>query len=239
MTQTELRELWYTRIKDYRASGERVATWCERHGVTATPALVLDAKAEIPKWREPPNAMQAFSHTEMGLKQEYVHVGFKHVHAGMNASDLFQEELVIRICSMMLEHELYKMLNRLELSGDDVTADAIRVNYCQAADAGYLEIASVTDSWERFREVVMQAIKRVKEIKWSETLADDLKRLWLLRYGKEANDLCVLTYYVEKWWATLGSFDLESTLKKISARDLRDGIERLFVQEKMAVGIVR
>ncbi|WP_083910399.1 IS66 family insertion sequence element accessory protein TnpA [Effusibacillus pohliae] len=34
MTQTELRELWSTRIKDYRASGERVATWCERHGVT-------------------------------------------------------------------------------------------------------------------------------------------------------------------------------------------------------------
>jgi transposase-like protein len=34
MTQTELRELWSTRIKDYRASGERAAIWCERHGVT-------------------------------------------------------------------------------------------------------------------------------------------------------------------------------------------------------------
>ncbi|WP_431809601.1 IS66 family insertion sequence element accessory protein TnpA [Brevibacillus agri] len=34
MTQAELREVWSTRIKDYRASGERVATWCERHQVT-------------------------------------------------------------------------------------------------------------------------------------------------------------------------------------------------------------
>lgn len=34
MTQAELREVWSTRIKDYRASGERVATWCERHHVT-------------------------------------------------------------------------------------------------------------------------------------------------------------------------------------------------------------
>ncbi|EJL38656.1 hypothetical protein PMI08_05382, partial [Brevibacillus sp. CF112] len=34
MTQAELREVWSTRINDYRASGERVATWCERHQVT-------------------------------------------------------------------------------------------------------------------------------------------------------------------------------------------------------------
>lgn len=31
MTQAERRALWISRIKDYRASGERVATWCERH----------------------------------------------------------------------------------------------------------------------------------------------------------------------------------------------------------------
>mgnify|MGYP001289011261 CR=1 FL=1 len=34
MTQEELREVWSARIKDYRSSGERVATWCERHEVT-------------------------------------------------------------------------------------------------------------------------------------------------------------------------------------------------------------
>lgn len=34
MTQAELREVWSSRIKDYRSSGERVATWCERHEVT-------------------------------------------------------------------------------------------------------------------------------------------------------------------------------------------------------------
>jgi transposase-like protein len=28
-------ELWIARINDYRASGERVVTWCERHQVTA------------------------------------------------------------------------------------------------------------------------------------------------------------------------------------------------------------
>lgn len=34
MTQEEIRHVWIDRIKDYRSSGERVATWCERHGVT-------------------------------------------------------------------------------------------------------------------------------------------------------------------------------------------------------------
>ncbi len=34
MTQEERREVWIARIKDYRSSGERAATWCERHGVT-------------------------------------------------------------------------------------------------------------------------------------------------------------------------------------------------------------
>lgn len=34
MTQEELQQVWTARIKDYRSSGERVATWCERHGVT-------------------------------------------------------------------------------------------------------------------------------------------------------------------------------------------------------------
>jgi secreted Zn-dependent insulinase-like peptidase len=194
--------------------------------------------AELPAWREPPNAVQAFSLAEVGLNQAYVHVGYKHVHAGMNSSALFQEELVIRICAVMLEHELYKLLVGLELAGDDGSADAIRVNYCRAADAGYLEIAALTDSWERFREVVMQAVTRVRETQWSEALADEFKRLWLLRYWKEANDLCVLTYYMEKWWTTLGEFDLERTLKNISARHLRDGIERLLVPENMAVSIV-
>lgn len=32
--EAEMAELWSARIKDYRASGERVATWCERHQVT-------------------------------------------------------------------------------------------------------------------------------------------------------------------------------------------------------------
>jgi hypothetical protein len=34
MTPEELTELWTSRIRDYRASGERVAAWCERHQVT-------------------------------------------------------------------------------------------------------------------------------------------------------------------------------------------------------------
>ncbi|MEB3104068.1 IS66 family insertion sequence element accessory protein TnpA [Ferviditalea candida] len=34
MTQEELQQIWAARIKDYRASGERVSAWCERQGVT-------------------------------------------------------------------------------------------------------------------------------------------------------------------------------------------------------------
>lgn len=34
MSRKELRELWISRVSDYRASGERVAQWCERHQVT-------------------------------------------------------------------------------------------------------------------------------------------------------------------------------------------------------------
>jgi len=34
MTREEMAELWISRINDYRAGGERVATWCERHQVT-------------------------------------------------------------------------------------------------------------------------------------------------------------------------------------------------------------
>ena len=34
MTREEMAELWISRINDYRASGDRVATWCERHQVT-------------------------------------------------------------------------------------------------------------------------------------------------------------------------------------------------------------
>lgn len=34
MAREEMAELWISRINDYRASGERVATWCERHQVT-------------------------------------------------------------------------------------------------------------------------------------------------------------------------------------------------------------
>src|SRR5690606_33139133 len=34
MTKDERLALWVARIKDYQASGERVATWCERHQVT-------------------------------------------------------------------------------------------------------------------------------------------------------------------------------------------------------------
>ena len=33
MSRKELTELWSSRINDYRASGERVADWCERHQV--------------------------------------------------------------------------------------------------------------------------------------------------------------------------------------------------------------
>ena len=35
MTREEMAELWISRISDYRASGECVATWCERHQVTS------------------------------------------------------------------------------------------------------------------------------------------------------------------------------------------------------------
>ncbi|NNV03591.1 pitrilysin family protein [Brevibacillus sp. MCWH] len=196
------------------------------------------ATADLPEWREPPNAVQDFSLAEMGLNQAYVHVGYKHVHAGLTATALFQEELVIRICAVMLEHELYNLLNEKELTGDDGSADAIRVNYCRAADAGYLEITAQTDSWEWFREAVMQAAERVRNAPWSESLADDWKKLWLLRCQKEANDLSVLTYYLEKWWTTLEGFDLDRTLRNISARHLRDAIERLLVPENMAVSVV-
>jgi len=34
MTQEERKEVWIARIQDYWSSGERAATWCERHGVT-------------------------------------------------------------------------------------------------------------------------------------------------------------------------------------------------------------
>ena len=34
MSSRELTELWVARVSDYRASGERVAQWCERHQVT-------------------------------------------------------------------------------------------------------------------------------------------------------------------------------------------------------------
>ena len=34
MSSRELTELWIARVSDYRASGERVAQWCERHQVT-------------------------------------------------------------------------------------------------------------------------------------------------------------------------------------------------------------
>lgn len=34
MTRAGMAELWISRINDYRASGERVATWCARHQVT-------------------------------------------------------------------------------------------------------------------------------------------------------------------------------------------------------------
>lgn len=34
MTREEMAELWISRIKNYRASGERAATWCEHHHVT-------------------------------------------------------------------------------------------------------------------------------------------------------------------------------------------------------------
>lgn len=34
MSSRELTELWISRVNDYRASGERVAQWCERHQVT-------------------------------------------------------------------------------------------------------------------------------------------------------------------------------------------------------------
>jgi transposase-like protein len=34
MSSREQTELWIARISDYRASGERVAQWCERHQVT-------------------------------------------------------------------------------------------------------------------------------------------------------------------------------------------------------------
>jgi len=35
MASGELRDIWIARIKDYQASAERVATWCQRHQVTA------------------------------------------------------------------------------------------------------------------------------------------------------------------------------------------------------------
>lgn len=35
MSREEMAELWLSRINDYRASGERVADWCERHQVTS------------------------------------------------------------------------------------------------------------------------------------------------------------------------------------------------------------
>ena len=34
MSHEERAELWGSRISDYRASGEQVATWCARHQVT-------------------------------------------------------------------------------------------------------------------------------------------------------------------------------------------------------------
>lgn len=34
MTREGMAELWISRVNDYRASGERVATWCGRHQVT-------------------------------------------------------------------------------------------------------------------------------------------------------------------------------------------------------------
>lgn len=35
MSSEDMAELWAARIKDYRASGERVAAWCERNQVTS------------------------------------------------------------------------------------------------------------------------------------------------------------------------------------------------------------
>lgn len=35
MSRKEMTELWIARINDYRASGERVAAWCERRQVTS------------------------------------------------------------------------------------------------------------------------------------------------------------------------------------------------------------
>lgn len=35
MSREEMTELWIARINDYRASGERVAAWCERPQVTS------------------------------------------------------------------------------------------------------------------------------------------------------------------------------------------------------------
>jgi transposase-like protein len=34
LSRDELARLWVSRVNDYRASGEPVATWCERHQVT-------------------------------------------------------------------------------------------------------------------------------------------------------------------------------------------------------------
>jgi transposase-like protein len=34
MSREGMAELWISRINDYRASGERVTAWCERHQVT-------------------------------------------------------------------------------------------------------------------------------------------------------------------------------------------------------------
>lgn len=35
MSSEDMAELWAARIKDYQASGERVAAWCERNQVTS------------------------------------------------------------------------------------------------------------------------------------------------------------------------------------------------------------
>lgn len=56
MSTEDMGELWAARIKDYRASGERVAAWCERNQVTSHQLYYWMRKQREAKRQQTPTA---------------------------------------------------------------------------------------------------------------------------------------------------------------------------------------